>query len=218
MKRRRTWIAVSAIAVLVVAALITTELIARASISDRLASVAAGRDGITVSLGATPAVLQWAGGSADLTITITDSAIAELAACATGLENLRVTSSPAGLAVATERTVRGFTVPVTILLVPSHAEAGWVFHADSVSVAGIAIPATRAAQLLGDGQAALMLQDGIPLTRGDGGPAVTGVTTADGYLDLSLHVPLGSGRQALGQGSNKLFGCLAVDPTEEEHE
>lgn len=218
MKRRRTWIVVSAIAAVVVAALITTELIARASVSERLASVAAGREGVRVFLGATPALVQLAGGSADLTITITDSAIAGFAACATDLDGLQVSSSRAGLTVTTERSVRGFTVPVTILLVPDHSDAGWVLRVDSVSVAGIAIPASRAAKMLGDGEAALMFQDGIPLTRGGGGPAVTGVTTADGYLDLSLRIPLGSGRQSLNQGNNKLFDCLAVNPTEEEHE
>lgn len=177
------WIIAIAVGTLVVA-LLVAELIARSAMSQRLATGISDRDGLEVSLGPTPALIQVASGSVDLQVDIDDSALQSIVSCAGGIDDAQARSTVHGIEVTIERAVRGFTIPVTVLLTPEQTEDGWTLRADSLSAAGIALPPERAAAMLGEGSAAALLREGVTLDR-FGPLKISGVSTRDGLLTLT---------------------------------
>lgn len=216
MKRPRTWIVVTVVVATLAAAVIAGEAIARATVTNRLESTLATRDGLDVGIASTPALLQLATGRLEVTLVISDDLLGEVAACATDLPTLEVTTTSAGLAISTARSFRGIDLPVTVLLVPRSTETGWMLGADSVSVAGISIPAARAAALLdGGGVAADLLGEGITLSNSRS-VTITNITPGAGHLALTIRTPLAA--PGPGGSDNPVLGCLAPHTPMEGHE
>ncbi len=216
MKRPRPWIVVTVVVATLAAAAIAGEAIARATVTNRLESTLATRDGLDVGLAPTPALLQLASGQLEITLVVSDDLLNEVAECATDLPQLEVTTTSAGVAISAARSFRGIDLPVTVLLVPQSTETGWVLGPDSVSVAGISIPAARAAALLdGGGVAADLLGQGITLSNSPS-VTVTNITPGAGHLALTISTPLAA--PGLGGSDNPVLGCLAPHTPMEGHE
>ncbi|TXK16362.1 hypothetical protein [Homoserinibacter sp. GY 40078] len=200
-RRTRTILIVAGIAVVGVGALaVTGEAVAQARIEDRMSSLSAGFPGMSVEPAGGSALGQVLSGHVQVRLTATDAALADIAACRID-QQLTVHAMPDGLVVGTERTLRGMTVPVEVLLVPHRTSDGWTLTADSVSVAGISLPAERVLTALGgDDGLGRRLLDGIPLSAGS--LAVEQVDFRAGAVEVTVSAPTdrssGSG-SALGR-------------------
>ncbi|GAA2229747.1 hypothetical protein N1031_06540 [Herbiconiux moechotypicola] len=211
-RRRRTWIIAGTIALAAVVAIaVGGELIARNQIENRIADVGDALPGVTSTLSGGPALMQLASGRIDVQLTVSDEALSAYANCRTDQE-LTVRTADGGLIVATERTVRGMTLPVEVFLVPRKDGDSWSLIADSVSAGGISLPAERALKILAgkDGtgsRLATRLLDGIPLPS-DERLDITSVSFTDGAALVTALTPLNRTGTTEGGGLASLRSCL----------
>lgn len=212
-RRGRIWIRATAIALaLTVTVAVAGELIARNVLANRVAEVAGALPGVSAALSGGPALMQLAGGRVQVELAISDTAMSTYANCRKNHE-LRVRAEEGKLIVATDRTMRGVTLPVEVTLVPRRQDDGWSLVADSVSAAGISLPAERALKLLGGEEAAASkagtrLLRGIPLP-GDERLAISSVSFADGAIRLSANAAIDRTDHAEGGGLGGLLSCPA---------
>jgi hypothetical protein len=215
-KRTRTWIGAGvALALVATSGLVAGEVVARGQLDARAASFSGSLPGVSAEVGGGPALWQLASGAVEVRLTVADAALDALARCRTDQE-VTVHAVSGGVVVETERTLRGVPVTVDVLLVPQRDAAGWRLVADSVSAAGISLPAERALKVLsgrdGDGAGfAQRLADGIPLVLP--GAPVRGVEFRAGAAVLSVGLPVA--RDGAAEGGSDRWGSLreCLDPS-----
>ncbi|KZE40413.1 hypothetical protein [Microbacterium sp. T32] len=210
LRRRRRVVGIAIGVGLLVAGALTGEAVARGQIESRLASAADTVQGVTTSLAGGPALLQVALGRIDAEMRVPDNALDSLVNCRAD-RGFTVHAVDGALIVATERTVRGMTLPVEVRLVAREQDGAWVVVADSVSAGGISLPATRALKMLGgtDGpgsSAVSRLLDGIPLPS-DGRFTVTAVHFVDGAAILDARTAFASPSTGEGAGIARFREC-----------
>lgn len=210
--RKRKWIVAAWIAVaILVAVVVSGEFVARSQLEGRIAAFGDSLTGVSTSLTGGSALMQLARGRVDVDLAISDSALGTYVACRTD-QDLTVHTVEGGLIVTTERTVRGMTLPVEVLLVAQRDGDGWSLVADSVSAAGVSIPAKRALKILTgrDGSGSTLanrLLDGIQLPK-DERMAITSVRFTDGEAHLTASTSIHPTDGATGDGLGGLRECL----------
>lgn len=182
----------AAVALVSVSGLVVGEVVAREQLTARTASVSGSLPGVSIAPVDGLALGQLISGSIAVRVTVTDAALDAVARCRTD-QDLTVRTVAGGVLVSVERSLRGAPVTVEVLLVAQHDGAGWRLVADSVSAAGISLPAERALTLLsgrgGEGaDVAERLLDGIPLALP--GVRVSDVEFRSGAVELSAGLPL----------------------------
>lgn len=187
------WIAVATIAVTAVAG----DLVARHELDKRIATVATSMPGVSLSLAGGPALLQLASGHLTVQLAVSDSALSTYVACRTD-QDLTVHTVDGGLVVSTERSVRGMTLPIEILLVPRHDGDRWELVADSVSAAGVSVPAKRALKIL----------------RGKGGSSSTFADRLLGGIPLPTEERLSVTSVRFTQGEAQVMASTSTHPTD----
>lgn len=183
---------------------IPAEMSARGRLDSVLAKLEDRTPGVAAASAGGPALWQIALGRVDLTLTLDDEVLERLVSCRMDGDPT-VATTAAGVVVEIERTVRGVTLPVSLLLVPQRAGGEWVLAADSVSVGGLSIPATQAAAILGGrGADAAALLDGVSLPVGSAA-SVTNLAASRGQLHVGLSIPM---TQGAADGGRILGSCL----------
>lgn len=211
-RRKTKWIIASVIALtLVIAAAVTSELLARNKLESRISDLGSTLPGVSTALAGGPALLQLASGRIDVQLAVSDAALDTYARCRTE-QDLSVHAAEGGLTVTTERTMRGMTLPVDVTLVPRKDGDRWLLVADSVSAAGISLPADRALKVLGgkdgsDSKLATRLLDGIPLPSDDR-LAITSIRVTDGAVLVTASTAINRTGDAQGGGLSGLRSCL----------
>ncbi len=199
-------------ALLAASGLVVAEIVARGELEARAASLSESMPGISVAVGDGSALWQLSSGSIGVRLPVAVAALDALVECRSD-QDLTVSAVAGGLVVETERTLGGAPVPVQVLLVVRHDGAGWRLVADSVSAAGISLPAERALTMLSgrDGAGAGLadrLLDGIPISLP--GVQVDDVQLRAGAAVLSLGLPLArdTGDEGTGAGFAAVRACL----------
>lgn len=211
-RRQKKWIIAGAITLAAVVAIgVAGELVARNQLADRVSNLEGVLPGVSVALSGGPALLQLAGGWIDVELAVSDAALNTYVNCRTD-QGLTVQAGEGGLIVTTERTVRGMTVPVNVTLVARQDGDRWLLVADSVSAAGISLPADQALKVLAgkDGagsKLATRLLEGIPLPSDDR-LAVTSVRFTDGAALVTASTSIHRTDDAGGGGLSGLRSCL----------
>lgn len=195
--KTRTRVILACAGVLIVGAGVTFDAVLRSAASDALGGVLE-TTGVDAALSPTPMLIQLVSGSIGATLTVSESTLADLVECTSELVDPEVQIDDAGVTVSLTRDVAGISLPVEVLVVPARVDDVWVLLPESIAVAGIAIPADRAAALVGDGAQASVMSDGIPLPHSDS-LVVTGATTGADLLTLDVAVsvpPPGDGERS----------------------
>lgn len=213
-KRARAWIGAGSVLILFMGAgLVTGEIVARDRLNARTASLGGSMPGITVDAGSGLALWQVASGAVVVNLTATEEALDALVECRTDQEDIRVRAVTGGIVVTAQRTLRGMSVPVEVLLLPQRDAAGWRLVADSVSAGGVSLPAERALRVLagrdgGGSDLAQRLLDGIPLSLG--ATDVQHVAFRDGTVELTVAVPVAREDDGSGSGAGfaRVRDCL----------
>lgn len=213
-RRRRRWIIAGAICLVTVLGTgLVGEAVARYQLAGRAAELGADLPGVSLSLTGRPALVQLASGRIEVDVAVSDAALSTYAQCRTR-QDLSVRAGPGGLVVTTSRTVRGMTLPVDVTLVPRQDGERWLLVADSVSAAGISVPAGRARTLLdgrdgvGTGLATRLL-DGVPLP-GTERFAITSARVAEGIVVLTASTSTPRTGDAPRGDLSRLRSCLTA--------
>lgn len=201
--KKRAWISLAVGATVVVGgAAVGAELVVRANLDARLESATADLavEGVSVSSGATPAIVQALTGRVDLRVGIDSAAVATLAACRfdTPVE-ARIDST--ALSIAVEMPYQGTTFPATISFQPEQTPDGWRLVPAAVTVGGFEVPPALLSRAGESAPAALI--DGIALPSTPDAIAVTSVSLAEDELVLSATAP------ASASGARGLAGPLS---------
>lgn len=209
---RRRWIVACAVAAAVVIP-VAGELVARNQLEGRVVDLGRALPGVSTALAGGPAMIQLASGRIDIGLAVSDATLNAYASCRTN-QDLSVRSGDGVLVVSTERTVRGMTLPVDVTLVPRRDGDRWSLIPDSVSAAGISLPAGRASKVLtgkdaAGSQLATRLLDGVPLP-GDERLAITAVNFTEGAVHVTASTAINRTREAEGRGLSGLRSCLAT--------
>lgn len=204
--RKRTWISVGlGTAIALTVALTSTELYVRSQLEARLGALETGlnTEGLSLSPGATPALLQAVTGQVDLTIAIEASAVAQIASCRLNTP-VEARIAPDEVELTVDVPLRGTRVPATLAFHPVETESGWQFLPGAISVSGIEVPTA----LLNRAGAALPRAaiEGISLPHEPESLAVTGVSLADEEVTLSVSVQRTD--SLMGREPGPLGGCL----------
>lgn len=211
-RHRKTWILAAAIAVTgILGIAIAGELVARSQVESRVAALEGSVPGIGITLAAGPVLPHLAAGRIAIDLRAPDAALTAFAACRTG-QDLSVHAGAGRVTVVTERRMGGMALPVEVILAPRHDADGWALAAESVNVAGMTLPAERAAAMLagrgGEGSAfAAGLVEGIRMPGGEQ-LQVTGVRVDEGALVVTASAAITGSDSDAGHGLSALRECL----------
>ena len=198
---------------MVVAITLAGELVARNQLEGRVVDLGSTLPGVSAALDDGPALIQLADGRIDVELAVPDATLNKYASCRTN-HDLSVRSGNGVLIVTTERTVRGMELPVDVTRVPRRDGDEWSLIPDSVSAAGISLPADRASKLLAGkdtagSRRATRLLDGVPLPD-DERFAITTVSFTEGTARVTARTAINRTSAAEGRGLSGLRSCLAT--------